>query len=121
MGSKQNPEDNSVNGLIAAIAQNGDKAAFKALFEHFAPRLKAFILRRGVSSDVAEEVVQEAMINVWRKAAQFDPAKASASTWVFTIGRNALVDLVRKARRPEPDMNDPSMVPDPEPSVPCPY
>lgn len=101
--------------LLSKVAEHQDKAAFQSLFEHFAPRIKAFIQRKGTDPETAEEVVQEAMVNVWRKARQFDPAKASASTWIFTIARNVRIDLLRKAMRPEPDMNDPALVPDPEP------
>ena len=59
-----------------------------------------------------EEAVQEAMLNVWRKAHQFDPSKASASTWIFAIARNTRIDLIRKTIRPELDPNDPALVPD---------
>ena len=101
--------------LIAAVAADQDRVAFRALFEFFAPRLKAFMHRQGTDPDMVEEIVQETMVNVWRKAQQFDPAKASASTWVFTIARNLRIDLLRKINRPAPDMNDPALVPDPEP------
>lgn len=104
-----------INRFLAAVADNQDRTAFQAVFEHFAPRLKAFILRQGTDLQLAEEIVQETMVNVWRKAGQFDPERASASTWVFTIARNLRIDHLRKANRPEPDMNDPALVPDPEP------
>lgn len=103
-----------MNDLIAAIAERQDRAAFQELFEYFAPRVKAFIQSQGSGPDVAEEVVQETMVNVWRKAKQFDPQKASASTWIFTIARNLRIDLLRKANRPVPDMNDPALAPEPE-------
>ena len=102
---------------IAAVAEHRDRAAFRALFDHFAPRLNAFLLGQGADPGQAEDVVQETMVNVWRKAAQFDPARASAATWVYTIARNLRIDMIRKARRPEPDMNDPAMVPDAEPGA----
>jgi RNA polymerase sigma-70 factor (ECF subfamily) len=108
---------NVMNNLLAAVAESQDRKAFKALFEFFAPRIKGFMYRRGVSPDMVEEVVQDTMVNVWRKAKQFDPAKASASTWVFTIARNARIDLLRKQNRPIPDINDPSFVSDPEPNA----
>lgn len=101
--------------LLSAVAESQDRAAFHALFEHFAPRVKAFVQRQGTDPHMAEEVVQETMVNVWRKAGQFDPAKASVSTWIFTIARNLRVDLIRRANRPMPDMNDPALVPEPEP------
>ncbi|WP_227421476.1 sigma-70 family RNA polymerase sigma factor [Pacificispira spongiicola] len=101
--------------LIVAIARKRDRAAFRALFDHFAPRLKTFFMRGGLDPAAAEEIVQETMVKVWRKADQFDPAKAKASTWIFSIGRNLRVDFLRKEKRPQPDFNDPMFVPDPEP------
>jgi len=106
-----------LNSLIVAVGRDRDRAAFQALFSHFAPRLKAFMQGQRTDPGLAEEIVQETMVNVWRKAGQFDPAKASAGTWVFTIARNMRIDLLRKASRPEPDMNDPALVPEPDPPV----
>lgn len=105
----------ALSSLIVAVGRDRDRAAFQALFMHFAPRLKAFMQGQRIDPGLAEEIVQETMVNVWRKAAQFDPAKASAATWFFAIARNMRIDLLRRARRPEPDMNDPAMVPDPDP------
>ena len=92
---------------IRAVAEHGDREAFRQLFEFYAPRLKAFLIKRGANPSEAEEVMQEAMTLVWRKAAQFDPAKASASTWIYTIARNRRIDLIRRAKRPELDPDDP--------------
>lgn len=92
---------------IRAVADHGDREAFRQLFEFYAPRLKAFLIKRGANRSEAEEVMQEAMTLVWRKAAQFDPAKASASTWIYTIARNRRIDLIRRAKRPEIDPEDP--------------
>ncbi|MEL0020626.1 MAG: sigma-70 family RNA polymerase sigma factor [Rickettsiales bacterium] len=118
-GSVESPNPNSdMNALIASVAQFKDKAAFKTLFEYFAPRVKAYLQGQGTAPDMAEEVVQETMVNIWRKASQFDATKASASTWIFTIARNLRIDLIRRASRPAPDMNDPAMVPEPEPTAP---
>jgi len=69
------------------------------LFSHFAPRIKTFMQRSGSSEVQAEELSQEAMLAVWRKAALFDPATASASTWIFTIARNLRIDAFRRERR----------------------
>ncbi len=85
---------------LGAIAKDRDKDRFCALFDHFAPRLKSFFLRRGVEPGAAEDLVQEALLCVWRKAAYFDPVRASASTWIFTIARNLRVDLARRVRNP---------------------
>jgi len=92
-----------------------DQDAFRAVFDYFAPRLKAFLMGQGTSPQMAEEVVQETMVKIWRKADQYEPARAAASTWIFTIARNMRIDHLRKSNRPEPDMDDPAFVPDPEP------
>lgn len=106
----------SMNHLLLAVAENEDRQAFHTLFEYFAPRVKAFLFKQGTTPEMAEEVVQETMVNVWRKSAQFDPARASASTWIFTIARNLRIDMLRKENRPAPDLDDPALVPDPEPT-----
>jgi len=102
----------SMDDLLMAVAASQDRQAYQCLYEHFAPRIKSFLLGKGTSTEVAEEAVQEAMLNVWRKAGHFDPSKAAASTWIFAIARNARVDLLRKANRPALDPNDPALVPD---------
>jgi RNA polymerase sigma-70 factor (ECF subfamily) len=99
---------------LRAVAASQDRAAFAALFRYFAPRLKSYLLRLTADPAVAEELTQETMVNVWRKAGQYDPAKATPSTWVFTIARNVRIDLYRREKRPEIDPNDPSLVPDAE-------
>jgi len=85
--------------LIRSIATHQDRSAFAALFQHFAPRIKTFMQRSGSSEARAEELAQEAMLAVWRKALLFDPASASAATWVFTIARNLRIDAYRRERR----------------------
>ena len=85
---------------IVVIAARGDRQEFAALFAYFAPRLKSFFLRLGAGPSTAEELAQETMLAVWRKAAQFDPERAAASTWIFTIARNLRIDLKRKERDP---------------------
>jgi RNA polymerase sigma-70 factor (ECF subfamily) len=102
-------------GLIRAIATHGDRAAFTALFDHFAPRVKSYMLRLGAEPRLAEELAQETLLAVWRKAAAFDPAKAAPSTWIFTIARNLRIDAARRGRRGEP-ADDPSDIPDAEPT-----
>ena len=92
--------------LIAAIAARQDRAAFEALFRHYAPRVKAFVMRGGADAEAAQEVAQETLIMVWRKAASFDPTRASASTWIFTIARNKRIDLIRRGTRPQIEVED---------------
>ena len=87
------------NALIADIARSGDREAFAMLFDHFAPRVKGLLMRGGASAELAEEVAQETLLSVWRKAALFDPAKASASTWIAAIARNLRIDIARRETR----------------------
>ena len=84
--------------LIGRVA-DGDREAFRRLFEHFAPRVKGLMLKTGAGSDDAEEIAQETLLAVWRKAAQFDPVSAGAAAWIFTIARNLRIDQVRRAAR----------------------
>ena len=98
--------------LIESIAETKNREAFAALFAHFAPRLKGYLMRLGASDGQAEEVAQEAMLTVWRKAALFDRKKAAASTWIFTIARNRRIDILRRQKFPEIDADDPTLVPD---------
>jgi RNA polymerase sigma-70 factor (ECF subfamily) len=88
---------------MLAVRDQRDKVAFTALFDHFAPRLKGFIMRSGMSSAQAEEVVQDVMLTVWRKAALFDPHRAQVSAWIYQIARNRQIDVIRKERRPLPE------------------
>lgn len=111
--SGDTPAEN-FSALVEAVARRQDRQAFARLFQHYAPRVKSFLLRQGADDGQAEEVVQETMLAVWRKAALFDATKASASTWIFTIARNLRIDMIRKARRPEVIADDPAFVPDPE-------
>jgi RNA polymerase sigma-70 factor, ECF subfamily len=104
-----------MDDLLGRVAARQDRAAFAALFAHFAPRVKAYLMRLGAPSAVAEELAQEALLSVWRKARLFDPSKASAATWLFTIARNLRIDAIRRERRPELDPED--FMPEPEPDA----
>lgn len=90
------PTSEELNGWANAVAQSADRQAFAALFKHFAPRVKAYLMASGTAEALAEDLTQEAMVMVWRKAAQFDPARAGLSTWIFAIARNLRVDHFRR-------------------------
>jgi RNA polymerase sigma-70 factor (ECF subfamily) len=104
------------SACIVTIAASRDRTQFGLLFAHFAPRLKGYFMRLGVSPDIAEDLAQDALLTVWRKAEMFDPARASASTWIFTIARNLRVDLQRRARDPRQLTDGTDGVPEPMPS-----
>lgn len=89
--------------LLVAVRDQQDTAAFAALFRHFAPRIKAFLMKSGAPAALAEECAQDAMATLWQKSHLFDPSRASVATWVFTIARNRRIDALRKSRRPEPE------------------
>lgn len=93
--------------LIEAVALRRDREAFARLFEHFAPRLKAYLMKAGAPAGAAEDFAQDAMLTVWRKAELFDRTKAHAATWIFTIARNRRLDVLRQdARRlPLPEID----------------
>lgn len=99
---------------MLAVRDHRDRTAFSALFDHFAPRLKGFVMRSGTGSAQAEEIVQEVLLTVWRKAEQFDPARAQVSAWIYQIARNRQIDVIRKEGRPLPDelREDPAAEPD---------
>ncbi|MDR9392757.1 MAG: sigma-70 family RNA polymerase sigma factor [Roseovarius sp.] len=88
---------------IIRVRDSQDKAAFATLFQHFAPRVKAFLMRSGADETLAEECAQDVMATLWQKAHLFDPSRASVATWVFTIARNRKIDALRKQKRPEPE------------------
>ena len=98
--------------LIKAIAEQRDRDSFAVLFAHFAPRVKAWMMRAGSNAAAAEELAQETMLTVWQKAGLFEPGRASASTWIFTIARNQRIDALRRERHPSTLLPDPSEQPD---------
>ncbi|WP_370677915.1 sigma-70 family RNA polymerase sigma factor [Pleomorphomonas sp. PLEO] len=103
--------------LVAAIAEAGDRQAFARLFSHYAPRLKTFLSRQGFGASDCDDLIQDTMLAVWRKAGQFDAKSGAVSTWIFTISRNLGIDRRRRvARRLRDDDLPPSDV-DPSPSA----
>ncbi|GAA6163696.1 sigma-70 family RNA polymerase sigma factor [Pelagimonas sp. KU-00592-HH] len=97
------PEFSEQTVWMIAVRSNRDKRAFAKLFDYYAPRIKAVLMRSGASSAMAEDIVQDTMLTVWRKADQFDPHRAQVSGWVFQIARNRQIDIIRKERRPVPE------------------
>jgi RNA polymerase sigma-70 factor, ECF subfamily len=82
--------------LLQRIAERGDAEAFKELFQSFAPRVKSYMIRQGADPTTAEELAQETLLMVWRKAGLYTSEKGSASTWIFTIARNLRIDRLRR-------------------------
>ena len=109
-GSSQDDRAKFADRLVQ-IGRNRSRAAFAEVFAFFAPRVKSYLIRIGTDPGAAEEVMQDVMLNVWRKAEQYDPAQASPSTWIFRIARNRRVDVFRRTVRPELDAHDPMLQP----------
>lgn len=98
--------------LLVAVGRDRDRQAFIALFNHFAPRLKSFLMKSGMSPAQAEELAQETMLTVWTQAPGYDPSLAGASTWIFTIARNKRIDAQRRQKWIDVDINDAAYIPD---------
>ncbi|MFT4120954.1 sigma-70 family RNA polymerase sigma factor [Bradyrhizobium sp.] len=85
--------------LVRAIATRRDREAFKELFNFYAPRIKAVLIKGGATGEMAEDLAQETLITVWRKADSYDPGRATVSAWIFTIARNLRIDRFRRDQR----------------------
>lgn len=100
----------TLDALVEATARQ-DRTAFAELFNFFAPRVKSYLLRLNAGDTLAEEITQEVMLTVWRKASQFDSSQAAASTWIFRIARNRRIDAARRAAKPELEADEPALLP----------
>ncbi|MGH1417452.1 MAG: sigma-70 family RNA polymerase sigma factor [Hyphomicrobiaceae bacterium] len=82
--------------LLARVAAVKDSAAFQELFENFVPRVKSYLIRQGADANTAEELAQETLLIIWRKAGLYSSEKGSPTTWIFTIARNLRIDRLRR-------------------------
>lgn len=103
MTSKQVKTDSHdidyASSLVACAS--GDRAALRSLFEAEAGRLLAVARRIVRRRDLADEVVQDAFVQIWTKASQYDPALGSARGWIYTIVRNRALNVIRDQAREE--------------------
>nr|WP_246329255.1 sigma-70 family RNA polymerase sigma factor [Chthonobacter rhizosphaerae] len=97
--------------MVEEVARTQSREAFIQLFDHYAPRINAYLVRLGTPGGVAEELTQEVMVTLWRKAALFDRSKSSVGTWLFRIARNRRIDSLRRDRLGDLDPNEPSFQP----------
>jgi RNA polymerase sigma-70 factor (ECF subfamily) len=95
-----------MNANLVAIGTQRDETAFSEVYGHFAGRIKSFLMSRSMEDSIAEELVQEIMLLVWRRAESFDPKKAAASTWIYTIARNRRIDYLRGNSRIDVEFED---------------
>jgi RNA polymerase sigma-70 factor (ECF subfamily) len=97
--------------LLVAVATRKDRQAYSELFAYYAPRVKSYLMRLGADGGSAEEIAQDVMVTVWRKAELFDRTQASVSTWIFRIARNRRIDVFRRAKKPDLDPDEPMVLP----------
>ena len=97
--------------LLVAVAQRQDRQAYSELFAYYAPRVKSYLMRLGADVGLAEEIAQDVMVTLWRKAGLFDRSQASVSTWIFRIARNRRIDVFRRSKKPDLDPEEPMVLP----------
>jgi RNA polymerase sigma-70 factor (ECF subfamily) len=98
------PSCHEAVGWLRAVALDRDRRAFECLYGYFAPRVKSYMIRQGADPASAEDLTQDAMVQIWRKAHQYDPVKAAPSSWVFRIARNLQIDRLRRQRLHEVEL-----------------
>jgi RNA polymerase sigma-70 factor, ECF subfamily len=97
--------------LLVLVATRQDRTAYSELFGYYAPRVKSYLMRLGADGAQAEEIAQDVMVTVWRKATLFDRKQASVSTWIFRIARNRRIDVFRRTKRPDLDPEETMILP----------
>lgn len=97
--------------LMVEVARTRDRDAFMRLFDHFAPRVKGYLIRLGAEPALAEDLAQDVMLTLWRRADRYDPAQARVGTWIFTIARNRRIDVFRRTNKPELNADEPGIAP----------
>ena len=107
MELRRTPAPDEINEWMRAVAVTASRPAFAALFRHFAPRIKGFLVRSGSDEVLAEELAQETMVVLWRRATSYDPARAQLSTWLYTVARNLRIDHLRRQGAPAADPGEP--------------
>jgi len=80
--------------LISALKER-DNRAFGYLYDHYSGALYSIVLQIVQKQDLAEDVLQEVFINIWRRIESYDPLKGRLFTWMLNIARNASIDLLR--------------------------
>jgi RNA polymerase sigma-70 factor, ECF subfamily len=96
---------------MSRVAAEKCRTSFSELFDFYAPRVKSYMLRLGASDGEAEDLAQDVMVTVWRKAGMYDRKQASVSTWIFRVARNRRIDKFRRAARPDLEADEPMLRP----------
>jgi RNA polymerase sigma factor (sigma-70 family) len=104
---------NELDDLLIAVGAKRDGKAFAVLFDHLQPRVRAQLVRLGLAPTAAEDLTQDVMETIWRKAHLYDPRQSAAVTWVFQLARNRRIDLRRRSRECCFALEDFLAIPDP--------
>lgn len=88
----------TMSELLSQIANDRSDAAFRRLFEEYGPRIRSYMLKQGTDADLAEDLTQETLVTVWRKAGLYSAEKGSPIAWMFTIARNLRIDRIRRQK-----------------------
>ncbi len=89
---------------LRAVASKRDRESFERLYRLYAPKLKSYMARQGADGATADDLAQETMVQVWRKAEQYDPSKATPAAWVCRIARNLRIDKLRRQKLHEVEL-----------------
>jgi RNA polymerase sigma-70 factor (ECF subfamily) len=106
-GAKTSATDRQREGDLLLAVARGDQDALRQLYRAFERPLYTLGIRWLHDQALAEELVQEVTLRVWRRASSFDPSKGAASSWIFGVARNVAADLGRAARRVPTPVEDP--------------
>lgn len=86
------------------VALKQDRQAFERLYWELVPRLKSYMKKHGADPAEADDLAQETMVQVWRKASLYDPSRATATAWIYRIARNLQIDKVRRRKLHEVEL-----------------
>ena len=88
----------SIEQDIIALLKNGNKKAISLLYEHYSGALLGVVRKVISDDDIAQDVLQESFIKVWKKGKTYDPSKAKLFTWLYRIFYNSAIDKVRSLK-----------------------
>ena len=89
----------SNEALLVAVGLDQDSVSFQKLFERFSRKIFALGMKLTRNEQLANDLVQEAMLKVWQKAPLYDLDRGTAQSWIFTLARNRCFDMLRKQKR----------------------
>jgi len=100
------PSTEQLVDWLKAVAERRDREAFGHLYGHFAPRVKSYMTRQGADAAMADDLAQETLVQIWRKAEQYDPDKAAPAAWIFRVARNLQIDKYRRRKLHEVELTE---------------